>query len=246
MNPDGSGQTPLTTGSATSEDFEPDFSPDGQRIVFYRQDGVAQADIWVMNADGSGQAQLTSGPDNDLNPAFSPDGTRIAFTREDSAGTFSNILLADPAGLNQNVTPLTSSSPPVFDFDPTWQPLNPPSCELTGKATQKSLSQVSVTVTCPQENATAVLEGSGKAPRAPKGAVASKAKKFTIPAVTTQIPEGTPTAVTLKIPKKGKKALKKAAKAGRKGKATITATLTDDLGQSSEDSLAVKFKAKKK
>mgnify|MGYP000863034904 FL=1 len=33
-----------------------------------------------MNADGTGQARLTSEPANDLQPAWSPDGTRIAFT----------------------------------------------------------------------------------------------------------------------------------------------------------------------
>jgi hypothetical protein len=87
------------------------------------------------------------------------------------------------------------------------------------------------------------VEGSGKAP---KGAVASNAKKFTIPPVGAQVPEGTSTDVTLKIPKYGKKALKKAAKAGKKGKATITAALTDDLGQSSTATFKVKFKPKKK
>ena len=54
-----------------------------------------------------------------------------------------------------------------------------------------------------------------------------------------------PTTVTLKIPKGAKKALKKAAKAGKKGKATITATIVDDLGQSATDTVAVTFKPKK-
>jgi len=244
MNADGSGQTRLTSGSATSSDRDPNFSPDGQRIVF-RHSGPGDADLRVMSANGSDQSQLTSGGD-DFGPVFSPDGTRVAFSREEPGGTFANIFLADSTGLNQNVAPLTGDAAPVFNFDPTWQPLNPPACDLTGNATQKSFKQVSVTVTCTNENATADVEGSGKAPKAPKGAVASKAKKFTIAPVSAQVPKGTPTEVTLTIPKKGKKALKKAAKAGKKGKATITATLTDDLGQSSTDSFKVKFKAKKK
>jgi len=69
--------------------------------------------------------------------------------------------------------------------------------------------------------------------------------KFTIPAVRVQVPAATPTTVTLKIPKKGQRALKKAAKAGKKGKATITATVTDDLAQSSSDTLKVKFKSQR-
>jgi Tol biopolymer transport system component len=240
IRPDGTGQTPLTSGSSSSNDFEPNFSPDGGRIAFRRN-----MDIFTMGATGSGQSPLTTGG-TDAQPVFSPDGTRVALYREDPGGTVSNLFLADSTGLDQNVTPLTFDAAPVFNFDPTWQPLNPPSCELTGKPTSKSFKQVSVTVTCTNENVTVVAEGSGKAPKVAKGAVASKAKKFTIPPVTAQIPQGTPTNVTLKIPKKGKKALKKAAKAGKKGKATITATLTDDLGQSSTDTFGVKFKPKKK
>ncbi|HYU61420.1 MAG TPA: hypothetical protein VEK39_11720 [Solirubrobacterales bacterium] len=245
MNPDGSGQTALTTGSATSQDLAPNFSPNGQKIVFDRYDG-SQDDIFVMNADGSGQTPVTSGPEDDVSPVFSPEGTQVAFERENAANTFGNIFLADPGGLNQGLTALTSNSAAgAYDYAPNWQPLNPPDCDLTGKATSKSVKRVSVTVTCTNENAAAVLDGSGKAPKAPKGAVASKAKKFTIPPVTSQVAANAPTTITLKVSKKGQKALKKAAAAGKKGKATITATLTDDLGQSSNATFKVKFKAKK-
>jgi Tol biopolymer transport system component len=37
--------------------------------------------VFVMNADGSGERQLTSGVTIDVDPTFSPDGTKIAFTR---------------------------------------------------------------------------------------------------------------------------------------------------------------------
>lgn len=246
MNPDGSGQTNLTTPSASTDDYQPDFSPNGQRVVFDRYNQT-QDDLFVMNADGSGQTALTdSTSDLDLSPAFAPDGTKVAFERDDAGFTVANITLVDSAGLNQNITPLTSNAPPVQDFEPGWQPLNPPSCNLSGKKTSKSVKRLRFTITCENENATVTARGNGKAPKAPKAVLASKATKFKIPAVTVHTSVGAPTKIKLKVSKKGQKALKEAAKAGKKAKAKITATATDDLGQTSKDSLKVQFKAKKK
>jgi Tol biopolymer transport system component len=248
MNADGSGQTPLTLDAAGADDFDPDFSPDGTRIVFTRFGPSGSYETWIMNADGSGESALTSGaPNHDLGPVFSPDGGRVLFFRDDAAFTFSNIFSADPSGLNQNVTPLTSNSPPQRSTDPSVQPLNPPSCDLAGASKQKSTKRITLTVTCQGENATVTAEGTGQAPKVkPKaGATTSKKKRFTIPAVTAEVQPGTPATLTLTIPRKGSKALKKAQRAGKKGKAAVTATATDDLGQSATDTFAVKFKKKK-
>ena len=64
--------------------------------------------------------------------------------------------------------------------------------------------------------------------------------------MTAQAPAGARTTIKLKVSKQGQRALKQATKAGKKGKATITATFTDDLGQASKDSLKVKFKPRRK
>ncbi|TMD47031.1 MAG: hypothetical protein E6I86_10500, partial [Chloroflexi bacterium] len=62
----------------------PDFSPDGSMIVFGTQ---LSGDIWVVNSDGSGATQLTSGPNVDLFPAWSPDGSKIVFIRNGQVWT---------------------------------------------------------------------------------------------------------------------------------------------------------------
>ena len=87
INADGTGSTPLTDrtdpGTPANEDASPAFSGDGTRIVFARNAGSPTFDnrIWVMNADGSGETQITSGA-FDTEPTWSPDSQTIAFTRE--------------------------------------------------------------------------------------------------------------------------------------------------------------------
>jgi Tol biopolymer transport system component len=82
MNPDGLNVTRLTTN--TVDDIFPEWSPDGSQLVFSRltgcdsYSGFCDYDLFVMNADGSGAAQLTSGS-SDHAPAWSPDAGSIAF-----------------------------------------------------------------------------------------------------------------------------------------------------------------------
>ncbi len=75
---DGSGAVNLTPDSDTNEAF-PDFAPDGRRIVF-RSLRNGNADIYLMNADGTGTRRLTRHEATDTMPAFSSRGDRVAFT----------------------------------------------------------------------------------------------------------------------------------------------------------------------
>jgi TolB protein len=61
-------------------------------------------EIYVMNADGSGQTNLTKNPAFDSAPAWSPDGTRIAFIslRDGSRALF--LMKADGTGATHITT----------------------------------------------------------------------------------------------------------------------------------------------
>lgn len=98
MNPDGSNQRRLT--NTPGEEWHPDWSPDGSRILFacYREDTF---NACVVNADGSGYTQLTYLPASVgqvYRPVWSPDGQRFAFTRE--LGGAQTLMTADADGQN--------------------------------------------------------------------------------------------------------------------------------------------------
>ncbi len=94
MNADGSGKRKLTSGAA--RDRVPSWSPDGRMIAFDRRESRSEDfgdtasihEIYVINADGSGQRRLAgigaAGPQEAARgapPLWSPDGTKIAFSR---------------------------------------------------------------------------------------------------------------------------------------------------------------------
>jgi dipeptidyl aminopeptidase/acylaminoacyl peptidase len=61
--------------------MSPDWSPDGTQIAFVSS-VRGSADIYVMNADGTGIRPFAAGRRGEGYPAWSPDGTRIAYTIE--------------------------------------------------------------------------------------------------------------------------------------------------------------------
>ena len=73
MDADGSNPVQLTTNGVRTS--TPDWSPDGQKIVYYRSFG-GNNEIFVMDADGQNQTQLTNALGDDKNPQYSPDGSR--------------------------------------------------------------------------------------------------------------------------------------------------------------------------
>jgi Tol biopolymer transport system component len=123
---DGSRVSPLVRSGGAHEDF-PAWSPDGETLVFarYRPDVESgSGDLWIANADGSGERLLLGGPDDDSAPSWSPDGRRIAFLRNgrvavmNADGTDMRVL-TDPGGARES-RPMWSpdGSRLVFTRDP--------------------------------------------------------------------------------------------------------------------------------
>jgi len=134
---DGSNLRRLTT--TLGYDGGPFFSPDGKLIV-YRADHPATAadsadyrallaqgvvrpthmDLWIMNADGSGQRQVTHLPGASFAPYFHPDGRRIIFAsnwpQPDSRNFDLYLVNLDGTGLER----VTTS--PEFDAFPMFSP----------------------------------------------------------------------------------------------------------------------------
>ncbi|MFN2577476.1 MAG: DUF4214 domain-containing protein [Pyrinomonadaceae bacterium] len=126
MNPDGGGQTMIVDGAVaglSSITSFPSWSPDGKKIVFkaIAKDSPNGADIYVINADGTGLTRLTTDPADDSSPAWSPDGTKIAFAslRNPSPGDVNyEIYVMNADGSHQ--TRLTNNT--QFDHSPSWSP----------------------------------------------------------------------------------------------------------------------------
>jgi TolB protein len=79
-NPDGSGEVQLTNDPAY--DWNPEWSPDGRRILFTSNRPDLGPQVYVMNADGTGRMRLTDPPARSYSAAWSPDGQRIVFVRD--------------------------------------------------------------------------------------------------------------------------------------------------------------------
>ena len=135
-NRDGSNLKQLT--NAPGYDAEASYSPDGKRIVFcslrnaYPKSQLSAKDlkqleidpayfgeIYIMNADGSDQTQLTDSPGYDGGPFFTPDGQHIVWRHFTPDGSEADIYTMRIDG--SNVRRLT-------DFDSmSWAPYFHPS-----------------------------------------------------------------------------------------------------------------------
>jgi Tol biopolymer transport system component len=118
VNTDGSGWRNLT--NRLDWDTDPDWSPDGSKIVYASRDGPRR-ELYTIAPDGSDkrllrQDGLSNGTDQW--PTYSPDGTKVAFTASSNAGGRGmNISVVDAEGDDYREIQSDLNS-----WSPSWSP----------------------------------------------------------------------------------------------------------------------------
>jgi len=110
-------------------DYQPDWSPDGNRVVYvsYQKDAM---ELWLLELGTGKTTQLTSGGAVNIEPRWSPDGNRIVWVSTEYNRRF-HVFLAEVRGAKlESVTRLTgeTKSPlpryyySAYDMEinPTW------------------------------------------------------------------------------------------------------------------------------
>jgi Tol biopolymer transport system component len=99
--------------------------------IVYESYASGDSDIWIMNADGTGQTNLTPGTTDsqEYDPELSPDGARIAFisnrVTETNPDVNFEIFVMDVDGANVTQVTISDNTAPgafVQSYDPTWSP----------------------------------------------------------------------------------------------------------------------------
>lgn len=128
-DPDGTDVVRLTYDGFSRYETDPAWSPDGTKIVFSTygpnySSGDYNLHLFVRNADGSGEVQITNDPHSDYGAAWSPDGTAIAFTRDMSSasrGFDIYVMQVDPNGVPTG-QPVGVVETQYSERTPSWDP----------------------------------------------------------------------------------------------------------------------------
>jgi len=118
MNEDGSNRTVLLDTGDHSHLGKPDWSPAGDRLVFWSD--VEGAGIYTIKVDGTELTKLvgTAATFAVANPAWSPDGGRIAFV-DQPVNSMNDLYVLD---LGTSIVTQLTFTPDDGELWPTWSP----------------------------------------------------------------------------------------------------------------------------
>ena len=114
---DGSDLVRVTANPYGSHDIPTDYSPDGTRILFVRENSILDSSaLFVVNVDGTGLRQLTPWDMGAGGGNWSPNGKEIVFS---SRGV---LWLINPDGNKLRQVKLHDDIPEGFSWGPAWSP----------------------------------------------------------------------------------------------------------------------------
>ncbi len=124
LNPDGSGLRQITNEQDGA--CQPDWSPDGKRIVYIspcsqKQDTYQGSSLYIIDTSGENRTALPTSLGGDFEPAWSPDGKRIAFTSLRD-GYMEVYMINLETNQTTRLTRAQNISGAIYARQPAWNP----------------------------------------------------------------------------------------------------------------------------